>query len=66
MSTSSSTLQFGTMRRRAIGFAESEDHDDHGPEHSVSPARLGRVVALLLRQNGHWAMASAGRRRRGG
>jgi hypothetical protein len=71
MSASSSTpidTQFWAARRRAIRLAKSEDRDDHGPEHSVRPARVGRVVALVLSQNGHWAMASesAARRSRGG
>jgi hypothetical protein len=71
MSASSSTpihTQFWAVRRRAIRLAKSDDRDDHGPEHSVTPARVGRVVALVLTHNGHWAMASAsgGQRSRGG
>ena len=70
MSTSSSTriqTQLWTIHRRPIQSAKSEDRDDHRPKRSVTPAQIGTVVAFLLSQNGHWAMASAsGRRRRRG
>jgi hypothetical protein len=63
MSTSSSTpiqTQLRTMRRRAIR-REGKDRPDHALDRSVTSARVGRVVALLRSQNGHWAMAGVRR-----
>jgi hypothetical protein len=61
MSTTSDTpiqSQLWARRRRAIRLVESGKRDERASKRSVTPARGGRVVARLLGQNGHWAMAS--------